>query len=76
MFNFCKISFKRGTDREIGKTDLAIAVKFDDECLKYNPEHRLCFPYVGACEQTITFPVFHMEGFDQFKEIFLALKVS
>lgn len=57
--------------REIGKTDLAITVKFDHDCLKRNPEHRLCFPYVGACGQTITFPVCHMAGFDKFKEIFL-----
>ena len=57
--------------REIGKTDLAITVTFDHDCLKRNPEHRLCFPYVGACGQTITFPVCYMAGFDKFKEIFL-----
>ena len=57
--------------RDIGKTDRAITVKFDHECLIRNPEHRLCFPYVGACGQTITFPVCHMAGFDKFKEIFL-----
>ncbi|CAH3159089.1 unnamed protein product [Porites lobata] len=38
----------RGYRQGDWETDLAIAVKFDDECLKYNPEHRLCFPYVGG----------------------------
>lgn len=57
--------------REISKTDLGITVKFDHECLKHNPDHKLCFPYVGSCGHTITFPVSHLESFEQFKEIFL-----
>lgn len=57
--------------REITKSDLGITVKFDHDCLKRNPEHRVCFPSVGACGRTITFPVCHMESFEKFKEIFL-----
>ena len=56
--------------REIRKTDLGITVQFDHECLKRNTDHKLCFPHVGACGRTITFPVSHLERFEQFKEIF------
>ena len=57
--------------REIRKTDRGITVQFDHECRKRNPNHKWCFPHVGACGRTITFPVSHLESFEQFKEIFL-----
>ena len=40
---------------DIGKTDRAITVKFDHECLNRNPEHRLCFPYVGPVDKQSLF---------------------
>lgn len=48
-----------------------IYVRFDHECLKRNPQHKVCYPRVGACAREITFPVVHMANADSFKEVFL-----
>ena len=47
--------------REINKSNFSITVMFDHDCLKRNREHSVCFPSVGACGHTITFPVCHMQ---------------
>ncbi|KAL9961148.1 hypothetical protein ACROYT_G030041 [Oculina patagonica] len=57
--------------REVNKSNFSITVMFDHDCLKRNPKHSVCFPSVGACGHTITFPVCHMQSFEKFKEIFL-----
>ena len=33
-----------------------ILVKFNHECLVQNLKHRICFPVIAACGNTITFP--------------------
>lgn len=57
--------------REINKSNFSITVMFDHDCLKRNPKHSVCYPSVGACGHTITFPVCHMQSFEKFKDIFL-----
>jgi len=47
-----------------------IYVRFDHDCLKRNPNHTVCFPYVGACGREITLPVSHMASAQAFKLAF------
>ena len=37
-----------------------ITVDFDHECLNRDPDHKICFPIVGACGKNILLPVSHM----------------
>ena len=48
-----------------------VTVQFNHDCLKYNPNHTICFPTIGACGKEITIPVVHMSSFDKFKELFI-----
>ena len=49
-----------------------ITVDFDHECLNRNPDHKICFPIVGACEKNILLPVSHMiSSTEEFQRIFL-----
>ena len=50
---------------------LQISVTFNHTCKVERPNHRVCFPYVGACGMEITFPVMHMTKYDEFENIFL-----
>ena len=45
---------------------LQISVKFNHTRKVERPNHRVCFPYVGACGMEITFPVMHMTKYDEF----------
>ena len=57
--------------REITRSDLKISVKFNHNCKVVNPNHRVCYPHVGACGMEISFPVMHMTKYDEFKDVFL-----
>ena len=49
-----------------------ITVDFDHECLNRNPDHKICFPIVGACGKSILLPVSHMiSSTEEFQRIFL-----
>lgn len=49
------------------QNDFHIALKFDHECKERMPQHTICYPIVSACTQTITFPVAHMNTYEDFK---------
>ena len=46
-------------------------VRFDHEYMVHNPDHSICFPLVGACGKEITFPICHMNDYDNFKNVLL-----
>ncbi|XP_028416429.1 uncharacterized protein LOC114540493 [Dendronephthya gigantea] len=48
-----------------------ITINFDHECLLRNPDHKTCFPVIGACGRELTIPVVHMDTAQKFKEIFI-----
>ena len=49
-----------------------ITVDFDHECLDRNPDHKICFPIVGAYGKSILLPVSHMiSSTEEFQQIFL-----
>ena len=52
-----------------------ITVQFNHDCLIRNPNHRICFPVVGACAKQITFPVAHMTTKETFNQV-LMLAIS
>lgn len=52
-------------------TKFSVGVFFNHDCLKQKPDHRVCFPIVGACGKQITFPVAHMTTSEKFRDIFL-----
>ena len=41
------------------------------DCLVRNPEHKVCFPLIGACDRELTIPVVHMNNPEKFKELFI-----
>lgn len=45
-----------------------ITVLFDHSCLERMPNHKVCYPLVSACGQTITFPTPHCVQYHEFKE--------
>ena len=57
--------------RPINSEEQEILVKFNHECLVQNPNHRICFPVVGACGNTITFPVMHMQNPEEFQQVLM-----
>ena len=48
-----------------------MVVQFDHNCMLNNPDHKVCFPIVSACTDTITVPTAHMEEYKSFKTNFL-----
>ena len=40
--------------------NLVVTVYFDHDCKARAPKHTICYPVVGACGKTISFPVKHM----------------
>jgi hypothetical protein len=48
-----------------------ITINFDHDCLLRNPNHKVCFPLVGACGRELTIPVVHMDKAEKFKELFV-----
>ena len=48
-----------------------ITINFDHECLLRNPNHKICFPLIGACGRELTIPVVHMSKAENFKELFV-----
>ena len=57
--------------REITGGTLKISVKFNLTYKVERPNHRVCFPYVGACGMEITFSMIYMTKYDEFENIFL-----
>ena len=57
--------------KPIDNQKFKVTVYFNHDCLKCNPNHRICFPTVGACGKEITIPVAHMSSLDEFKELFI-----
>ena len=57
-----------GTDQkplvEVGQK---ISIEFNHDCLKNNPDHKVCFPFVHACSTIVKLPVLHMKTFEDFK---------
>ena len=53
------------------KEKLTITINFDHECLLRNPNHKICFPLIGACGRELTIPVVHMSKAENFKELFV-----
>ena len=48
-----------------------LTVKFDHDCLFWNPKHLICFPVVRACAKEITFPIAHMKTQEAFNEVLM-----
>ncbi|XP_073710263.1 G2/M phase-specific E3 ubiquitin-protein ligase [Misgurnus anguillicaudatus] len=46
-----------------------IVVKFDHCCLQRMPNHKVCYPLVSACTNTLTLPVVHMADYESFKTV-------
>lgn len=57
--------------KPVGGDIFTIDVHFDHDCMFRNPNHRLCFPVVGACTKQVTIPVQHMKTSQMFEEVFL-----
>ena len=57
--------------KPINGEQIRISVKFNHDCTTGNPNHRICFPIVGACAKEITFPVAHMKTADEFSEVLM-----
>ncbi|XP_068749108.1 uncharacterized protein [Montipora capricornis] len=57
--------------KPINGEEIRIDVKFNHDCITDNPNHRICFPVVGACAKEITFPVAYMKTADEFNEVFM-----
>jgi hypothetical protein len=55
----------------LGEKPLKVSVNFNHDCRVNNPNHRICFPVVGACAREITLPVTHMNTTEDFNEVFL-----
>ena len=56
--------------KPIGSGKFEIAVSFDHDCMQRNPQHRVCFPRVGACGKEITFPRTHTQTDTGFHKLF------
>ncbi len=53
------------------KTHFKITVQFNHNCdAEYN-EHRICYPTVAACSNTIMLPVKHMSNYEDFKTVLM-----
>ena len=57
--------------KPLGDEDLKVSVTFDHDCMKNNPEHKICYPAVGACAKEIILPMAHMRTTEQFNDIFI-----
>ncbi|XP_063056349.1 uncharacterized protein LOC134450438 isoform X2 [Engraulis encrasicolus] len=52
------------------KRDFIITIQFDHNCAEHLGEHKVCYPTVSACTQTVTLPVQHLSTFEQFTTVF------
>lgn len=57
--------------RPLNNEKLVVTVYFDHDCKTRAPKHTICYPIVGACGKTITFPVLHMVDKKEFQQIFI-----
>ena len=57
--------------RPVDGDQLLIYVNFDHKCHERMPNHKICFPIVGACARSLTLPVAHMQAENEFKRIML-----
>ncbi|XP_046870108.1 uncharacterized protein LOC124462547 [Hypomesus transpacificus] len=59
------------------RASFKINVKFEHHCKELQPDHRICYPLVSACTNTITFPVAHMNTYSEFRDIMtVAIRMS
>ena len=60
-------------NRPLNGERLVIRAKFDHDCMTCNPDHKICFPRVGACGREVTFSTAHSNSFQEFHHmLFLA----
>ena len=55
----------------LSKEKPTITINFDHNCLVRNPDHKVCFPLIGACCRELTIPVVHMNNPEKFRELFI-----
>uniref|UniRef100_A0A8C2FG55 HECT domain-containing protein n=1 Tax=Cyprinus carpio TaxID=7962 RepID=A0A8C2FG55_CYPCA len=53
------------------KTHFKITVQFNHNCEAEYNEHRICYPTVAACSNTIMLPVKHMLNYEDFKTVLM-----
>ena len=54
-----------------------IHVRFEHHCQEQMPGHRICYPLVSACTNTITLPVAHMNTYPEFRDVMtVAIRMS
>ncbi|XP_073730786.1 G2/M phase-specific E3 ubiquitin-protein ligase-like [Misgurnus anguillicaudatus] len=51
------------------KRQFKITCTFDHDCMERLGNHSVCYPVVSACTCTITFPVKHLNTYQEFKRI-------
>lgn len=51
------------------KAHFKINVAFKHHCSDKMPGHRICYPLVSACTNTVTFPVAHMTTCNEFRNV-------
>lgn len=51
------------------KKNFHILMKFNHDCGSVFGQHRVCYPVVAACANTITIPVIHMKTYQEFRDI-------
>jgi hypothetical protein len=57
--------------KPLDEEPLTVTVRFNHDCAMHNPNHRICYPTVGACAKEISFPVTHMKTAEEFNEVFM-----
>ncbi|XP_067289317.1 uncharacterized protein [Pseudorasbora parva] len=53
------------------KTHFKITVQFNHNCDAEYDEHRICYPTVAACSNTIMLPAKHMSNYEDFKTVLM-----
>lgn len=51
------------------KRHFKITYNFDHQCHQRLGDHTICYPVVSACTHTVTFPVQHLNTYNEFKRV-------
>lgn len=51
------------------KRHFKITCNFDHQCQQRLGDHIICYPVVSACTHTVTFPVQHLNTYDDFRRL-------